>query len=58
MRFKRKATIIRAPEEPGADLRARRKEGGLTIAEVANRVGCSPRYISKVARESRTSVTG
>ncbi len=45
-----KPTIIHSPEELGAALRARRKEGGLTIADVAGMVGCSPRYISELER--------
>ncbi len=45
-----KPVIIRSPEELGTALRARRKKGGLTIAEVADMVGCSPRYISELER--------
>ncbi len=45
-----KTTIIKTPEDLGAALRTRRKEGGLTIAEIADMVGCSPRYISEVER--------
>ncbi len=45
-----KAIVIRTPEELGTALRARRQSGGLTIAEVADMVGCSPRYISEVER--------
>ncbi len=45
-----KPLVIHSPEELGSALRARRKEGGLTIAEVADMVGCSPRYISELER--------
>ncbi len=45
-----KTTIIRSPEDLGSLLRQRRRQGGLTIAEVASMTGCSPRYISELER--------
>ncbi len=53
-----KPTIIKTPEELGAAIRARRKELGLTIAEVADMAGCSPRFISEVERGKGSASIG
>ncbi len=50
--------IIRTPEDLGRALRARRKELKLTIAEVADMAGCSPRFISEVERGKPSASIG
>ncbi len=53
-----KTIIIKTPEDLGKALRARRRELKLTIAEVADMVGCSPRFISEVERGKASASIG
>ncbi len=53
-----KTIIITSPEDLGRALPARRKELQLTIAEVADMVGCSPRFISEVERGKASASIG
>ncbi len=50
--------IIRTPEDLGTALRTRRKELKLTIADVADMAGCSPRFVSEVERGKASASIG
>ncbi len=53
-----KTIIFTRPEDLGAALRSRRREVQLTIAEVADMVGCSPRFISEAERGKASASIG
>ncbi len=53
-----KTIIFKTPEELGTALRMRRKELKLTIAEVADMVGCSSRFISEAERGTSSASIG
>ncbi len=50
--------IFKTPEELGAAIRSRRKALKLTIAEVADMAGCSPRFVSEVERGKDSASIG